>query len=77
MQILREVYLQTNKPYIFEAIKIELLDESNSSISASNGPNSLGGLSIRVANILQNIEKSYDKGRFLLKESKKINELIP
>ena len=68
---------RTNKPYIFEAIKIELLDESNSSISASNGPNSLGGLSIRVANILQNIEKSYDKGKFLLKESKKINELVP
>ena len=62
-----------NKPYSFEVIKIELLDfvESNSSISIANGPNSQGGLSINVANILQNVEKSYDKGKFLLEESKK------
>ena len=42
----------------FEVIKIELLDliKSNSSISIANGPNSQGGLSINVANILQNIE---------------------
>ncbi len=66
----RDTY-RTNKPYTFEAIKIELLDESNSPTSASNGPNSQGGLSIRVANILQNIEKSYDKGKFLLEESEK------
>ena len=64
---------RTNKPYSFEVIKIELLDivESNSSTSAPNSPNSHGGLSIRVANILQNIEKSYDKGKFLLEESEK------
>ena len=57
----------------FEVIKIELLDfiESNSSISIANGPNSQGGLSTRIANILQNVEKSYDKGKFLLEESKK------
>ena len=66
----RDTY-RTNKPYTFEAIKIELLDESNSPTSASNGPNSHGGLSIRVANILQNVEKSYDKGKFLLEESEK------
>ena len=62
-----------NKPYSFEVIKIELLDfiESNSSTSAPNHPNSQGGLIIRVANILQNVEKSYDKGKFLLEESKK------
>ena len=60
-----------NKPYSFEVIKIELLDfiESNSSISIANGPNSQGGLSINVAKLLQNIEKSYDKGKFLLDES--------
>lgn len=60
-----------NKPYSFEVIKIELLDfiESNSSTSAPNHPNSQGGLIIRVAKILQNIEKSYDKGKFLLDES--------
>ena len=62
-----------NKPYSFEVIKIELLDfvESNSSTSAPNHPNSQGGLIIRVAKLLQNIEKSYDKGKFLLEESKK------
>ena len=45
----------------FEVIKIELLDfiESNSSTSAPNHPNSQGGLIIRIANILQNLEKSY------------------
>ena len=62
---------KNHKPYTFEVIKIELFDESNSSISTPNSPNSLGGLSIRVANILQNIEKSYDKGKFLLEESEK------
>jgi hypothetical protein len=58
-------------PYSFEVIKIVLLDESNSSIMAPNHPNSQGGLIIRVANILQNVEKSYDEGKFLLVESKK------
>ena len=59
-----------NKPYTFEIIKIELFDyESNSSISTPNSPNSQGGLSIRVAKLLQNVEKSYDKGKFLLEES--------
>ena len=59
-----------NKPYSFEVIKIELLDLSNSSISVASHPNSLGGLITNVANILQNIEKSYDKGKFLLEESR-------
>ena len=63
-----------NKPYTFEVIKIELLDESNSSILAANDPNSLGGLTINTANLLQNVEKSYDKGKFLLEESKKDEE---
>ena len=66
---------RSNKPYTFEVIKIELLDynESNSSTSAPNSPNSQGGLSIRVAKLLQNIEKSYDKGKFLLNESFKLD----
>ena len=50
---------RANIPYTFEVIKIELFDESNSSTSAPNSPNSHGGLSIRVANILQNVEKSH------------------
>ena len=51
--------IRANIPNTFEVIKIELFDESNSSISTPNSPNSLGGLSIRVANILQNVEKSH------------------
>ena len=63
-----------NKPHSFEVIKIELLDESNSSILTANHPNSQGGLITSTANILQNVEKSYDKGKFLLEESKKDEE---
>jgi hypothetical protein len=56
---------RSNKPYTFEVIKIELFDyEANSSISTPNSPNSQGGLSIRIAKLLQNVEKSYDKGTF-------------
>lgn len=54
-----------SKPHSFKVIKIELFDiQSNSSTSASSHPNSHGGLITSVANILQNIEKSYDKGNF-------------
>ena len=60
-----------NKLYSFEVIKIELFDKSNSSMPTPNHPNSQRGLIIRVANILQNVEKSYDKGKLLLEESKK------
>lgn len=40
----------------FEVIKLELLDSeiSNNSNLVPSGPNSQGGLSTRVANILQN-----------------------
>ena len=51
--------IRANIPNTFEVIKIELFDESNSSTSAPNSPNSHGGLSIRIANILQNVEKSH------------------
>lgn len=74
------VYLKNNqvlldyisKPHSFEIIKIELLDfTSNSSISVSSHSYSQGGSITSVANILHNVEKSYDKGKFLLEESKK------
>ena len=58
IQLLTNIYI-----YV---IKIELLDESNSSILTANDPNSLGGLTINTANLLQNVEKSYYKGKFLL-----------
>ena len=61
-----------NKPYSFEVIKIELLDlSSNSSILDVKVADSYETDLLSVANILQNVEKSYDKGKFLLEESKK------
>lgn len=67
----RNIHYYT-KPYSFEVIKIELFDNlSNSPISVANHPNSLGGLIINTTKILQNVEKSYDKGKFLLEESEK------
>ena len=57
---------------IFEVIKIELLDlSSNSSILDVKVADSYETDLLSVAKILQNVEKSYDKGKFLLEESKK------
>ena len=58
-----------NKPYTFEVIKIELLDDSNSPVSVASHPNSKRGLITNTTKLLQNVEKSYDKGKFLLDES--------
>jgi hypothetical protein len=72
-------YSILNKAYSFEVIKIELLDnKSNSPISGSQCTNFIynKGFSIDVANILQNVEKSYDKGKFLLEETKKHAEIV-
>ena len=66
-------YSIPNKPYSFEVIKIVLLDESNSTIYDSQRTNFTHskGFSIGTAKLLHNVEKSYDKGKFLLEESKK------
>lgn len=60
-------------PYSFEVIKIVLLDESNSTIYDSQRTNFTHskGFSIGTAKLLQNVEKSYDKGKILLEESNK------
>ena len=58
-----------NKPYTFEVIKIVLLDESNSTILGTKVADSTKSGQLSVAKLLQNIEKSYDKGKFLLNES--------
>ena len=58
-----------NKPYTFEVIKIELLDESNSSIFDLKVADSNETDLLPIAKLLQNIEKSYDKGKILLDES--------
>jgi hypothetical protein len=61
-----------NKPYSFEVIKIELLDfPSNNSILDMRVADYNKPSQVALAKILQNIEKSYDKGKFLLVESKK------
>ena len=59
-----------NKPYTFEVIKIVLLDESNSTILGTKVADSKESSLLSVAKLLQNIEKSDDKGTFLLEESK-------
>ena len=58
-------------PYSFEVIKIVLLDESNSTILDVKVADSNETGLLSVADILHNVEKSYDKGKFLLEESKK------
>lgn len=67
-----------NKPYTFEVIKIELLDikESNSSNFDTEVADSIETDQLPIANILQNVEKSYDKGKFLLEETKKHAEIV-
>ena len=64
--------IRANIPYTFEAIKIELLNITllNSSNFGSQRTNFISdkGFSIDTTNILQNVEKSYDKRKFLLEE---------
>ena len=56
----------------FEVTKIELLDfPSNNSILDMRVADYNKSSQVALANILQNVEKSYDKGKFLLEESKK------
>ena len=61
-------------PYSFEVIKIVLLDESNSTILGTKVADSNESSQLSATNLLQNVEKSYDKGKFLLEESKKDEE---
>lgn len=59
------------KPYTYEVTKIELLDGSSpegTSLSDASS-NSISG-----AKLLKGVEKSYDKGKFLLDESKRVSE---
>ena len=68
--------MRTHEPCVptFEVIEIELLDNlSNNSIFGNQRTNFTysKGFSIGTANILKDVEKSYDKGKFLLEESKK------
>ena len=61
-----------SKPYSYEVLKIELLDESSSSGSLDTLPN---GKTSRTANLLKDVEKSYEKGKYLLDDySKMVDE---
>ena len=54
------------KPYSYEVTKIELIDGSSQNGTSSSNASSN---SISAANVLQGVEKSYDKGKKLLDES--------
>ena len=61
-----------NKPYTYEVTKIELLSSSIPTInSQATAPNNN---SITLANLLKDVEFSYEKGKKLLEESKKSGE---
>lgn len=59
------------KPYTYEVTKIELLDGSSQEGTSSSDASSN---SISGAKLLKGVEKSYDKGKLLLDESKKVSE---
>ena len=51
--------IRANIPYTFDAIKIELLDESNSSNFGTKVADSIETDQLSATNILQNVEKSH------------------
>ena len=59
----------SNKPYTYEVTKIEVLDET--SPSTSNGSPYVSDVFVDGAKLLKGVEKSYEKGKKLLEESKK------
>ncbi len=77
MTLMREDRNAGNGVHAYEVTKVKVLDEKTPSTSSgSRGVNS--GLEprglISVAKLLQNVEKAYDKGKYLLDESKKADE---
>lgn len=66
---------EENKPHSYEVTKIELLDSPGTANESDSSP--LGKTpnnSISVAKLLAGVEKSYDKGKKLLDESKDLTE---
>ncbi len=60
-----------NGHYTYEVTKIEVLDEKP---NTSNGRPNVSNVFVSGANLLQNVEKSYDAGKNLLAESQKADE---
>ncbi len=58
-----------NKAHSYEVVKIELMDESTSS---ELNPDSQTVSPIQTANLLKGIEKSYEKGKYLLDDYSKV-----
>ena len=59
-----------NKAHSYEVIKIELLDESNSPMEPKQDSQTVSP--IEAINLLQGVERSYKKGRFLLDDHSKV-----
>ncbi|MDR1542839.1 MAG: hypothetical protein LBS50_00215, partial [Prevotellaceae bacterium] len=59
-----------NKVHSYEVIKIELLDETDN--STERNPDSQTVSPIAAAKLLQNVEKSYEKGKFILDDHSKV-----
>ena len=53
------------RPYTFEVTKIELVLESEANFKRLTSPVKLAN-SISATKLLKNVEKSYEKGKFLL-----------
>ena len=62
---------QVNRPHTFEVAKIELVDDTANSIARQTSSNVSR---IDGANLLKDVEKSYDKGKKLLDENGKSSE---
>ena len=63
---------QKNNVYSYEVIKIELLDESNS--SGSSMSSALSGHRMKTTNLLNGVKKSYDNELNILNSSKVVDE---
>ena len=63
-----------NGVHAYEVQKIEVLDKTPNTPNGTDGLNSELEASSAVAKLLQNVEKSYEKGKNLLAESKKTDE---
>ncbi|MFV0553434.1 MAG: hypothetical protein ACK5LR_01900, partial [Mangrovibacterium sp.] len=64
---------QNAKPYTYEVTKIELIDGKLANAENSTDPN-INSNSITGANLLQGVEKSYEKGVNLINSSKVVDE---
>ena len=60
-----------NGHYTYEVTKIEVLDEKP---NTSNGHSNVSNVFVSGAKLLQDVDKSYEKGKKLLAESKKVDE---